>query len=425
MVTPPRRGPRPLALHLATALAAWTSSPVGWTLSNGGLPGSSAPASPPPASSPLPAPRRSRKSARNPPESEFLAALTAEALRRGDALARGIVAYRTHPWHRDLPEPPVLWREGTTRLLDYGPAGGRPVLVVPSLINRAYILDLAPGRSLMRWLAAQGLRPLLVDWDAPGPAERALDLTGYVAGRLSDALEQARTLAEGTAVPVIGYCMGGLLALALAAHRPDAVSRLALLATPWDFHAERAETARMAGTMLDLWEPALEALGELPVDLLQALFWTIDPLQVVRKFIAFAALDPASPRATDFVAIEDWLNDGVGLALPVARECLAGWYGANTPARGEWRIDGQVVDPARIDVPSLVVVPRQDRIVPPPSARALAARLRQADILSPAAGHIGMVAGGRAEEAVWRPLAAFLAAAPARARTRPRRAERL
>jgi len=298
------------------------------------------------------------------------------------------------------------------------------VLVVPSLINRAYILDLAPGRSLMRWLAGQGLRPLLVDWDAPGPAERSLDLTGYVAGRLSGALDRATALA-GAAVPVIGYCMGGLLALGLAAHRPDSVSRLALLATPWDFHAERAETARMAGTMLDLWEPALEAVGELPVDLLQALFWTIDPLQVVRKFIAFASVDPASPRAIDFVAIEDWLNDGVGLALPVARECLAGWYGANTPARAEWRIAGQVVDPARIGAPSLVVVPRQDRIVPPPSARALAGRLKQADILSPAAGHIGMVAGTRAEEAVWRPLAAFLAAATPRARTRPRRAERL
>ena len=346
-------------------------------------------------------------------------------MRRAEALAQGIAAYRAHPWRRNLPAPPVLWREGTTSLLDFGSPGGMPVLVVPSLINRAYILDLAQGRSLMRWLSGQGLRPLLVDWDAPGPAERALDLTGYVAGRLSGALEQARALAEGAAVPVIGYCMGGLLALALAAHRPDAVSRLALLATPWDFHAERAETARIAGTMLDLWEPALEALGELPVDLLQALFWTIDPLQVVRKFVAFAALDPASPRAADFVAIEDWLNDGVGLALPVARECLAGWYGANTPARGEWRIAGRRVDPGRIAVPSLVVVPSQDRIVPPPSARALAARLRQADILSPAAGHIGMVAGARAEEAVWRPLAAFLAAAPARARTRPRRPERL
>ncbi|MGE0256159.1 MAG: alpha/beta fold hydrolase [Alphaproteobacteria bacterium] len=423
MAPQPRRGPRPLALHLATALAAWTSSPVGWALSNAGSPSSNAPAGPPASEAP-PGPRRRQKSAKSPPESEFAAALTAEAARRAEALARGIATYRTHPWRRDLPDPETIWREGTTRLLDFGPPGGRPVLVVPSLINRAYILDLAPGRSLMRWLAGQGVRPLLVDWDAPGPAERALDLTGYVAGRLSRALDRATALAGGP-VPVVGYCMGGLLALGLASQRPEAVARLALLATPWDFHAERAESARMAGTMLDLWEPALEPLGELPVDLLQALFWTIDPLQVVRKFVAFASVDPAAPRALDFVAIEDWLNDGVGLALPVARECLAGWYGANTPARGEWRVAGRAVEPAGIRIPSLVVVPRQDRIVPPPSARALAAALPQADILSPAAGHIGMVAGSRAEATVWPALAAFLAAGRPRARTRPRRAERL
>ena len=55
-------------------------------------------------------------------------------------------------------EPAVLWRGGSARLLDYGGAG-RPVLFVPSLVNRAYILDLAPGRSLVRHLAARGRRP--------------------------------------------------------------------------------------------------------------------------------------------------------------------------------------------------------------------------------------------------------------------------
>ena len=53
------------------------------------------------------------------------------------------------------------------------------MLVVPSLINRAYILVLAPGRSALRWLAAQGLRPILMDWGAPGPAEARFGLETY------------------------------------------------------------------------------------------------------------------------------------------------------------------------------------------------------------------------------------------------------
>src|SRR5690606_19590517 len=107
------------------------------------------------------------------------AALDAEARRRFDAFLTGVERYRRHPYRRTLADPPVRWQEGTTRLLDYGAgvAHGAPaLLVVPSLVNRAYVLDLAPECSLLRYLAGRGLRPFLVDWDGPGPVERAFTL---------------------------------------------------------------------------------------------------------------------------------------------------------------------------------------------------------------------------------------------------------
>ena len=58
-------------------------------------------------------------------------------------------------------------------------------LVVPSLINQSQVLDLLPGASMLRFLAAGGTRPLLVDWGAPGELERSFTLTDYVAGRLA------------------------------------------------------------------------------------------------------------------------------------------------------------------------------------------------------------------------------------------------
>ena len=305
----------------------------------------------------------------------------------------------------------MLWQAGTTRLLDYAPPGrGRarrtPVLLVPSLVNRGYILDLSRRRSLARGLAERGLRPLLVDWDAPGEAERAFTLTDYIAGRLDAALT-ASVAAAGGPVPVLGYCMGGLLTVALAVRRPQDVASLALLATPWDFHAD-ADTAAH-GALLAAAAPHLAALPALPVDMVQALFYALDPFLVLRKFLAFAALDPASPRAADFVALEDWLNDGVALAGPVARECLADWYGANTPGRRSWQVAGQVVDPAALTLPTLVVVPQHDRIVPPPTAQALAREIPGAASFTPPLGHIGMIVGGRAPALVWDRLAAWLA----------------
>jgi polyhydroxyalkanoate synthase len=100
----------------------------------------------------------------------------------------------------------------------------------------------------------------------------------------------------------------------------------------------------------------------------------------------------------------------VPLAAAVAIECLAGWYGRNETMRGEWLVDGEPVLPQGLNLPALVVVPGQDRIVSPSSAAALADAIPGADRLAPDAGHIGMVVGGSAETKLWRPLADWLAA---------------
>lgn len=319
------------------------------------------------------------------------------------ALVAGIAAYRRHPWQRDLPDPPSLWQEGETRLLDYGREADPAVLFVPSLVNRAYVLDLSPGRSMMRWLAGRRMRPLLLDWGWPGPLERGFTLTDYIAGRLERAMSAA-----GGQVVLAGYCMGGLLALAAALRRPDLVRGLALLATPWDFHAEGAAQARRLGGALPHFEPLLSATGTLPVDGLQALFALPNPGGVAAKYRAFGRMDQAAPAALDFVALEDWLNDGVPLAAPVAREALGGWYGANTPGQGAWRVAGAAVDPTRLAMPAFVTVPGRDRIVPPGSALPLARLIPGAVLHRPAAGHIGMTVGPQAEAALWSPLLAWL-----------------
>jgi polyhydroxyalkanoate synthase len=420
-----RLTPRPLPLHLAAAINGWTSSRSALPLlRTGSLPWR-------PELAAAARSLRAELAGAAPGQTTddaFDRAVEAEVARRLAAFAAGIRAYRDHPYRRTLADPPTVWQDGTTRLLDYGAIGTdrsgrrgraktppRPVLFVPSLINRAYILDLSEKRSLLRWLARERpggtpLRPLLVDWDAPGERERAFDLTAYVDGRLGDALRATRALDPlDRPVPVVGYCMGGLLALALALRRPDDTAALGLLATPWDFHAERVPAAAAAAAAIRFAAPAIAALGEMPVDALQALFAAHDPFLVPRKFVAFAKLDPTAEKAADFVALEDWLNDGVGLVAAVARECIEGWYGDNTPKRGRWKIGGQAVDPAAWRKPALALIPQQDRIVPPASAQALADALPGAEAISPRLGHIGMVASGGARDSVWRPLADWLA----------------
>jgi polyhydroxyalkanoate synthase len=347
----------------------------------------------------------------------FDAALRREIGRRLQRLADGVLAYRQSPVHRTLENPPAVWSEGNTRLLDYGATHraararrARAVLVVPSLINRWEVLDLTVEKSLLRAMAALGLRPYLVDWGTPNAEERRFDTTAYVA-RLERALGFVGKRAR-RAPAVLGYCMGGTLAVALAARKPRRVAGLALLAAPWDFHADRSGQAFLltAGPLL---AQLADQAGELPVDILQTLFWSLDPWLAVKKFGRFLGMDQHSDSARDFVLLEDWLNDGAPLAGPVARECLVGWYGDNLPGSNKWVVGGKRIVPSKISKPALVMIPSGDRIVPPLSAAALVdpkRGLKNATRLDLPLGHIGMVVSGRARELCWTPLIDWLKA---------------
>lgn len=376
-----RRGPRPLMLHLGLA---WMKS----MLSTNESPNWSDVW-----------PHYLNNKAYPPPE---LASHAFENILPQDAaLIAGIAAYRQADYMRPLQDPPTIWMEEETRLLDYG-GSGPAVLFVPSLINRAYILDLMQDASMLRWLATQQLHPFLLDWGWPGDIERHFSLTDYIAGRLERALQ-----ALPGPVVLVGYCMGGLLALAAALRSQGAgqtVSALALLATPWDFHAENPQAARMVADIMPFFEGAMQFSNTLPIDALNTFFTMVDPYGVAEKYRDFAGQDKDTARARRFVAMEDWLADGVPLVAPVARETVSGWYGANTTARGQWRVAGLCVDPSQLQIPCFCAIPARDKLVPLASAKALADKLSNVMVIRPRAGHIGMVAGTHAESALWQPF---------------------
>jgi polyhydroxyalkanoate synthase len=392
----------------------WASSESAWQLWKRGSPSSN------PATAPEAVVRLQQEVAAleaHAGAGRFEQALHREIGRRMDRLAEGVLAYRRHPVQRSLETPPAAWQEGNTRLLDYGRThanarkrGAHAVLVIPSLINHWEVLDLSAEKSLLRAMAAEGLRPYLVDWGTPNADERTFDLTAYVA-RLERAAAFIAKRAR-RAPMVMGYCMGGTLAVALAARQPRRVVKLALLAAPWDFHADKTGHAFLLSMGPALAEMA-DKIGELPVDVLQTLFWSLDPWLAVKKFGRFLGMDPTSDSARDFVLLEDWLNEGAPLAGPTARDCLIGWYGDNLPGSGQWVVGGKRVVPSKITRPALVMIPSGDRIVPPLSAAALAdprRGLKNATRLDLPLGHIGMVVSSRARELAWAPLLDWLKA---------------
>jgi polyhydroxyalkanoate synthase len=272
---------------------------------------------------------------------------------------------------------------------------GRPVLFVPSLINPPYVLDLAENNSLLRWLAAQGLRPLLLDWGDPRDGGGDLSVAGHVENFLLPAID-----ALGDGLLVAGYCIGGTMALAAAARRP--VAGLVLIASPWDFDGYPADTRDALGQIWNTGRPSAELLNLFPMEMLQSAFWRLDPQRTLTKFAAFGRMEPGSPEALAFVSLEDWANEGPPLAVPAARELFEDMFAGNLTGKGAWRVEGRAVDPARLDCPVLNIISTSDRIVPAASAAQIGERLVLAQ------GHVGMVIGGRARTVLWEPLHRWL-----------------
>jgi polyhydroxyalkanoate synthase len=313
--------------------------------------------------------------------------------RMGRVLA-GLRRYQEAP--RDAafePMPPLAEIAGAS-LRDYG-GDGPPVLFIPSLINPPNVLDLNADKSLLRWLASRGHRVCLLDWGWDVESRRTLSVAGHVGeiilpfiGRL----EQPPAL--------VGYCLGGTMAIAAAAIAE--VRALATIAAPWHFSGFAPESRAMLASLWQQSEPTVNALGLLPMEVLQSAFWSLDPAQTVGKFERFATLEAGSVEAKAFVALEDWANDGPPIPEAAARELFLSFLAEDRPGAGRWQIAGQKLDPARLLCPFLNIVSTTDRIVPCASAAKAGERIELAQ------GHVGMVVGSRARNGLWEPLHAWL-----------------
>lgn len=316
---------------------------------------------------------------------------------RRAAVLAGLRAYQSAP-RRARPEAaPVVARAGRACLRDYGGAGP-PAVFVPSLINPPFILDLDANNSLLRWLAGQGVRPLLVDWGDPRDGDAALSIAGHVEALLLPLLD-----ALGTPVHLVGYCLGGTMALGAA--MTARLLSLTLIASPWRFAGFGATARGEIGALWAAARPGASALGLVPMEVLQSGFWKLDPGRTVGKYEAFGRMAPDSDAAASFVALEDWANAGAPLTLAAGRELFEDLVGADRTGAGLWSVAGAAVDPARLAVPAREFVSRHDRIVPAASAAGLP------DLVSLGLGHVGMIVGSRARAQLWEPIARLLSQA--------------
>jgi polyhydroxyalkanoate synthase subunit PhaC len=326
---------------------------------------------------------------------ELLRSETAASPERRAAALAGLRAYQHAARPAARAPKPAIATSGRACLRDYG-GHGQPVVFVPSIINPPFVLDLARGNSLLRWLARQGLRLMLVDWGTPSPQDRDQDVTAHVEQLL---LPLLRTLKRPPVL--VGYCLGGTIATAAASAAE--VAGLVTIAAPWHFAGYGAAFEPISA-LWDQAQPTCEALGLVPMEVLQSGFWQLDPKRTIAKFERFARLVPDSAEARGFVALEDWANAGAPLPYAAGRQMFDEFFAADLPGSGRWTIEGTPVDPQALTCPVLHFVSTTDRIVPAASAPDFG------EVRTLALGHVGMIVGGRGRAGLWEPLRDWLLA---------------
>jgi polyhydroxyalkanoate synthase subunit PhaC len=307
----------------------------------------------------------------------------------------------------------VVWRENKLQLIRYDTGVTArhplPILLVPSLINRHYIFDLLPGKSIAEFLSNAGFAVYAIDWGAPSDEDRLLSIDRYLGGYLPRAMRVAARNVGADQVVLLGYCLGGTMAAIAAALKPERVHSLIALTTPIDFVDSGLLSAWARSPALDL-KTLVAALGNVPWSLLQLSFQMLRPTLGINKAKGLIERIWDDAFVDGVLALETWGNDNVAFPGECYREFIEQLYRGNALRQGTLRVNGARVDLGRIACPVLNVAAQYDNIVPRPSSHALNELVASRDTteLVVPGGHIGAVVSRRAMEQVWPAVQAWI-----------------
>ena len=319
----------------------------------------------------------------------------------------------------------VVHRENKWRLLRYRPAPGgpkfeTPVLLVPSLINRHYVMDLMPGKSMAEDLVKAGHDVYVLDWGTPGDEDRHLTFDDVVDRYLGRAIRKVAKSSRRGKTHVLGYCLGGTMATIHAAVHQEHIASLLVLAAPVSFSGEIG--------LLETWtrlpnfkvSDVVDAFGNVPWQLMQSAFTMLRPtlgmskaVHVVDKAITS---DPVNANKWEefsegFRALEAWGNDNVSFPGACYVRYIDELYRKDALMAGTFTLSGKRVHLEKINVPTMCIVFQHDNIVPLKNASVLVDKIASTDkvLLSLPGGHVGAVVSRSAQKSLWPKMSEFWA----------------
>ena len=296
-----------------------------------------------------------------------------------------------------------------------------PLVLVPPLGVTTETFDLMPKRSLVRYMAARGFKTYLICWGTPQRRHAKLGMKDYADRMMGEALDAVRAHCQQQQVSLMGWCMGGLLALLHAGLQPPGrIRNIVTVASPIDMRGG----GLVAGVAQIVNKPAklIRKYTDLRLNMLKPeLFHT--PGFVTT--IAFKLTDPIASVTTywdlitnlwdrEFVeshtTTSDYLNNMLTYPAGVVADMLVKVVVDNSLAQGEFVLGRKVSRFARIKAPIFVFAGATDALISASTAEGILDLVGSTDKRFEVApgGHMGVILGATAQNAVWRKSADWL-----------------
>lgn len=299
-------------------------------------------------------------------------------------------------------EKEVVWSVDKIRLLKYKrkdqPKVQIPVIVNYALVNRFYMMDLQPDRSLIRKLLELGLEIYLLDTGYPTRSDRYLTMDDHVNYYIDEAVDFVRNTHNMEKINMMGICQGGTFSTIYASLYPQKIQNLITLVTPVEFSIKEGLLFKWA-RYIDV-DKLVDGFGGLvPGPFLDAGFQMLKPMLRVRKQKGLFDVMSDQKKLLNFLRMEKWINDQPDQAGEIYRQFIKDLYQENKLVKGELKIGAHTVDLKNINMPLLNIYAAEDHIVPPSATKPLNDYVSSEDnrLYEFPGGHIGVFTGRRSQ----------------------------
>lgn len=244
--------------------------------------------------------------------------------------------------------------------------GKSPIIMIPAMINRYYIMDISNDNSLCKAMSDQGHPVYIVDWGQATPEDRWTTFTDVFLGTMKRVISKVTKDANDKPV-LFGYCMGGIISVIYASMFSNEIKGLIALTVPIDFHKAGIMAKWTSKKYLNP-ENVVGALGNLSPDMVQGGFLALKPATWVRKWETAWKRQDDDKFMNSFLTLENWVNDNIPFPGGVWQEYIKWLYQENRLFNDELYIGKYKASLKNLSCPLLTIIAERDHIVPKESA---------------------------------------------------------